>query len=386
MFKVTAPLWIGVILGALIGGFAELWGIANPETLIRLARWKDRLFIGCVAIASAVGAIALYLAYALGLSMHFSPKPVYIFGVVIGGLLFGAGMAVSGYVPGSEWMALGEGRRDALYAVAGGVLGAAAWTLLYQTSLGHWLVTSANYGSLIATGTIKHIHPWPTFEVAVAYAVVLLAIAFFLPRFKGGKHSCIRHAATCEIDVKDQEYMSDTIAYLSEGGMKRDPHNWFTRIVLSDVQSGNFYSRAMMFVGFIIGILVVLGIFLHQIFGESTTYSWFAGRLLLPNYKYSLTVFKTIGWEPYSDIGTFFGAFISAVFVSRRFNSFRPIVPPTWRNRFGNSAAKRAIGSFVGFFFVLFGARMADGCASGHILSVEACRWQRAHGCSPLQW
>jgi uncharacterized membrane protein YedE/YeeE len=133
MIKVTAPLWIGIILGALIGGFAELWGIANPETLIRLARWKDRLFIGCVAIASAVGAIALYLAYALGVSMHFSPKPIYIFGVVIGGLLFGAGMAVSGYVPGSEWMALGEGRRDALYAVAGGVLGAAAWTLVYRS-------------------------------------------------------------------------------------------------------------------------------------------------------------------------------------------------------------------------------------------------------------
>jgi len=175
---------------------AELWGIANPETLIRVARWKDRLFIGCMAIASAVGAIVLSLVYALGVSMHFSPKPISIFGVVIGGLLFGGGMAVSGYVPGSEWMALGEGRRDALYAVAGGVLGAAAWTLVYQTAVGHWLVTSANYGSLIATGSIKHIHPWPTFGVAVAYAVVLLALAFFLPRFKGGKHSCIRHAAT----------------------------------------------------------------------------------------------------------------------------------------------------------------------------------------------
>lgn len=108
-----------------MAGPPSCWGIANPETLIRLARWKDRLFIGCVAIASAVGAIVLYPAYALGVSMHFSPEPIYIFGVVVGGLLFGAGMAVSGYVPGSEWMALGEGRRDALYAVAGGILGAA---------------------------------------------------------------------------------------------------------------------------------------------------------------------------------------------------------------------------------------------------------------------
>ncbi|MGC8689813.1 MAG: YeeE/YedE thiosulfate transporter family protein, partial [Thermoplasmata archaeon] len=28
-----------------------------------------------------------------------------------------------------------------------------------------------------------------------------------------------------------------------------------------------------------------------------------------------------------------------------------------------------ALGSFVGGFLVLFGARMANGCASGHILS-----------------
>ena len=55
--------------------------------------------------------------------------------------------------------------------------------------------------------------------------------------------------------------------------------------------------------------------------------------------------------------------------ISRRFTAFRPVIPPSWRNRFGPSPRKRAIGSFGGSFLVLFGARMAGGCTSGHSLS-----------------
>ena len=148
MIRVTAPLWVGLVLGMLVGGVAEFWGIANPETVIRLARWKDRLLVGCVGIASAVGAVTVYGLYALGISMHFSPKPVYIFGVVIGGLLFGTGMAISGYLPGSELMALGEGRRDALYAAPGGLLGAAAWTMYIKRNSVIGLIHTANYRNL----------------------------------------------------------------------------------------------------------------------------------------------------------------------------------------------------------------------------------------------
>jgi uncharacterized membrane protein YedE/YeeE len=365
MITVTAPLWIGLIFGIPIGGIGELWGIGNPETLIRLARWKDRLLVGCIAIASAIGAAALYGLYALGISMHFSPKPVYIFGVVIGGLLFGAGMAISGYLPGSELMALGEGRRDALYAFPGGLLGAAAWTLVYPTAVGHWLVNTANYGSLIASGSIDHIRPVFTFLIAIAYAIALFVGTAFLPRYARGK-SCLVQAATGKIDPREQELMSDTVAYLAEGGLDQGRSNRFQRVI---VPNGNFYSRAKLGTSAFVGVVVVLAIFLHQIFGESTTYSWFAGHLLLPNFEYSKLVTQTVGWEPFSGIGTFLGALIAALFVSRHFQGFRSVVPPSWRNRFGRSPLKRAIGSFGGFFILMFGARMADGCASGHILS-----------------
>jgi len=367
MITVTAPLWIGVVVGMLFGGIGELWGIGNPETLIRLARWKDRLVVGCIAIVSAIGAVSIYGLYALGFSMHFSPKPVYIVGVVVGGLLFGAGMAISGYVPGSELMALGEGRQDALYAFPGGLLGAVAWTLVYQTKFGHWLLYTANYGDLIASGSIYEIRPLPTLLIAIAYALVLLAAAALLPRYYGGTN-CLTQILRRKTNLQDQELTSDTFAYLAEGGLDAKPPIWLQNFV-SDVPTSNFYSPVKLGTNAFVALVITLAIYLHQIFGESTTYSWFAGHLFLPHFAYSELVFREVGWEPFSDIGTFFGALIVAVFVSRHFQAFRPVIPPSWRNRFGHSRLKRGMGSFGGFFILMFGARMADGCTSGHILS-----------------
>ncbi|MEM3265535.1 MAG: hypothetical protein QXH07_06230 [Thermoplasmata archaeon] len=108
MITYLAPLWIGIFIGAIIGGLAELWGISNADVLLRLSKWEDRLFINCIAIAIGVGAIALYGLSALGIGFHFGVKPDYVIGVALGGIIFGGGIAISGYVPGTVWMALGE--------------------------------------------------------------------------------------------------------------------------------------------------------------------------------------------------------------------------------------------------------------------------------------
>jgi uncharacterized membrane protein YedE/YeeE len=372
MVHVTAPMWVGLLIGTAFGIPAALWGIGNPETVIRTARLIDRLLIGCFAYVTAIGAVVLYGLYALGFSMHFSPKPLYIYGVTLGGLLFGVGVAISGYFPGTEWIALGEGRRDVLYAIPGGLFGAVAWTVLYQTPAGRWLVTAANYGNVVATGNIAHIRPLPTFAVAVVYAAAALNLLYFLPRYKGGVHSCFRHLGSCELDEHDQAMMHDTAAYLAEGAV--DPTGshtpaWYQRLNSRQVPAASFYARTIAVAGFLVALVVVLSIFLHQIFGQSTTYSWLVGHLFLAHFAYSEHVFSSIGWEPFSDVGILFGGFLTAVFVSRRFTAFRPVVPPSWRNRFGPSQVKRAAGCFSGSFLVLFGSRMADGCSSGHILS-----------------
>ena len=43
--------------------------------------------------------------------------------------------------------------------------------------------------------------------------------------------------------------------------------------------------------------------------------------------------------------------------------------PKVWRDKFGSSLSKRFIASFIGGALVLFGARLAGGCTSGHMIS-----------------
>lgn len=44
-------------------------------------------------------------------------------------------------------------------------------------------------------------------------------------------------------------------------------------------------------------------------------------------------------------------------------------IPALWRANFGDSAAKRYAAAFIGGFVVLYGARLAGGCTSGHMMS-----------------
>jgi len=60
------------------------------------------------------------------------------------------------------------------------------------------------------------------------------------------------------------------------------------------------------------------------------------------------------------------GAFLAARWSGDR---IREVVPPLWQARFGPSRTVRFAGAFFGGVLVLFGARMADGCTSGHSIS-----------------
>jgi uncharacterized protein len=65
-------------------------------------------------------------------------------------------------------------------------------------------------------------------------------------------------------------------------------------------------------------------------------------------------------------LATFLGSLVS-VLASR---SFRwETVPATWAQRFGSSKGRRLAAAFLGGVIIMFGARMAGGCTSGHGIS-----------------
>lgn len=73
-----------------------------------------------------------------------------------------------------------------------------------------------------------------------------------------------------------------------------------------------------------------------------------------------------IGWESMLVVGVLLGSIIS-VFVS---GDREPItVPPLWKSRFGPSVALRVTVAFLAAGLMMFGARLAQGCTSGHGIS-----------------
>ncbi|MBA3009256.1 MAG: YeeE/YedE family protein [Proteobacteria bacterium] len=107
--------------------------------------------------------------------------------------------------------------------------------------------------------------------------------------------------------------------------------------------------------------------------GASTTFVRAAGILeqtiaadhVVSNAYFTKTKVR-VDWQFMLVIGIVLGAFISSTMDK----SFRlESVPPTWKERFGPSIGKRAVGAFVGGIIAMIGARLADGCPSGHGLS-----------------
>ena len=73
-----------------------------------------------------------------------------------------------------------------------------------------------------------------------------------------------------------------------------------------------------------------------------------------------------IDWEWMLVVGVFLGALVSANMSGDRTTQ---AVPEIWRHRFGGSVAKRYVAAFLGGALMMFGARLAQGCTSGHGIS-----------------
>lgn len=73
-----------------------------------------------------------------------------------------------------------------------------------------------------------------------------------------------------------------------------------------------------------------------------------------------------ITWEWMLVVGVFIGASISARLSGDRAHE---TIPSPWRRRFGGSLWVRQLGAFLGGLIMMFGARIAQGCTSGHGIS-----------------
>jgi len=169
-------LLYGLLVGVAMGALIQRVGASSPALIARNLRLENLSIIKFMATTIGVGAVGVYLLGALGVPMHLDVKPTYVLGVLAGGLIFGVGFAVGGYCPGTCVVGAGEGRRDALWAILGGLVGALAFTLAYG-ALEDVFVKPLNYGRVTLASALG----LPPVLVAAVLAAVLFTAVRLLP-------------------------------------------------------------------------------------------------------------------------------------------------------------------------------------------------------------
>jgi uncharacterized membrane protein YedE/YeeE len=130
MFDSPTKLALGLLTGFIFGFLLQKGQVAKFQVIVGQLLLKDWTVIKIMATAVVVGSIGVY-ALVEGNEASLQIKPLRFGGVIGGALLFGMGMALLGYCPGTSVAACGEGRRDAMVGVVGMLFGAGAFVALY---------------------------------------------------------------------------------------------------------------------------------------------------------------------------------------------------------------------------------------------------------------
>jgi hypothetical protein len=181
MFDTPEKLVLGLITGVAFGFLLHKGQVTKFRTIVGQFLLRDFTVLKVMLTAVVVGGIGVYTMHGLELaSLHV--KPLVLGGVILGGLIFGVGMTVLGYCPGTGVAAVAEGSRHALFGVLGMLAGAAVYAevapLMKATVL-----QIGEFGK-ITLADVTALSPW-VFLTALAVGATLLFAA--IEYWQGGR-------------------------------------------------------------------------------------------------------------------------------------------------------------------------------------------------------
>lgn len=178
MFDTPDKLLLGLVTGILFGFLLQKGRVAKFSVILGQLLLKDWTVLKIMSTAIVVGAIGVYAMVAMGTaSLHV--RPFLLGGVLLGAVLFGVGMAVFGYCPGTSVAASGEGSRDAMAGVAGMLAGAGIFVAAYP-----WLEPIIQAGGNRGEITLPALLEVPPWLVILALTMAVLVVFVLIERFQ----------------------------------------------------------------------------------------------------------------------------------------------------------------------------------------------------------
>lgn len=139
--------WFALPLGILFGVFLHRGGVANYNVIVNQFRFRDFTVLKIMLTAIIVGGIGVLVLHATG-HAPYHVKPANLLGVGLGAALFGVGMVLYGYCPGTGVAAIATGSLHALVGFAGMLIGGILYAFTYP-----WV--EANIQTVGAFGKVR---------------------------------------------------------------------------------------------------------------------------------------------------------------------------------------------------------------------------------------
>lgn len=167
----TADLWFALFpIGFLFGYFLQRSGFTDSRKIAAVFYLKDvdvPVVMFTAIVVGMLGLFGLSLAGVLDISRVYL-LPTYLGPMAVGGLLFGIGMAIGGFCPGTSVASLATGKIDALAFLIGVIVGTLIFGDFYPVWKDFYL---SGYREVYSLNELLHLGLAPTI-----FLVILLAV------------------------------------------------------------------------------------------------------------------------------------------------------------------------------------------------------------------
>ena len=170
-FADPKTLALGALTGLVFGWLLEKGGVTRYPTIVGQFLLRDFTMLKILLTAVVVGGLGVYGMLEAGWIEGLSVKSAHLVGNALGGLIFGVGMVVLGYCPGTGVAALGSGARDAGPGILGMLVGAGLYAEAHPWFEAHVL----NLGAIgkATLPSISGVSPWWFFALVAVLAAGL---------------------------------------------------------------------------------------------------------------------------------------------------------------------------------------------------------------------
>lgn len=172
IFTSPTELIGGLLAGILFGFFLQKANVTRFSTIVGQLILKDFTVMKVILTAIAAGSLGLYSLKYFFLSNELIISSTTLFAALAGGGVFGIGMAILGYCPGTCIGALAEKSRDAWFGLLGMVCGAGIYAETFS-----WINVNVKPANQINKMTLAQhfgISPW-ILIISLCLIVVLWA-------------------------------------------------------------------------------------------------------------------------------------------------------------------------------------------------------------------